>query len=291
MAATGRTSARAQTEPALPLLSQEALDEARHALRKEWRRSATRQLERFERRPGLIAVEEDDEVWWDADLVPCCTAPSMPKPHFDVVEKEHPKLNFFQERVLLVEHGWLYWYTDVPATQPSLARLYKTSWRGCVDLASTPCQVKAVDGSDTLFIVEPCLGFHWSMNDVHSRVGKRQAFVFKARNPQQRQNWMHAIYQHMDYKSLPSAPSMPMMKPDKHFIWKEPCSVCSGDLGDASSICKTPCNHVFHSECLSQWLAVDGTCPFCRSLLCRPPRRPLQPWLARILPFRRASVT
>jgi len=240
----------------------------------ELRTSAIRLHERFARRPGLSAVEEDDEIWWDVDPMPYC--PAQPKRYVDAVQKKHPKLPWFQHRVLLVECGWLYWSTDMPARQPSLAtKLHKKSWRGCVDLASTPCKVKAVDGSDTLFMLEPRPGCNWSTNDVHSRVGKTNAFVFKARSPQERQNWMRAIYQHMWYAILPRAKSMPAKK------------VCLGDLLEARSICKTPCDHTFHSQCRHQWLAIDNICPCWR----RPPRRPLQrmPERRPSLPFWRGS--
>lgn len=286
MAPTRRTLTRVSTEPALPRVSRQALGFAESAQMKELRRRAIRQEERFARRPGLSAVEEDDKVWWDADPVPYC--PAQPKPYVDVVRKQHPKLHRFEDRVLMVEYGWLYWSTDMPAGQPSLARLHKKSWRGCVDLASTPCEVKAVDGSDTLFMLEPLPGFCWSTNDVHSRVGKTKAFVFKARSPHERQHWMRAIYQHMEYAILPLAPSMPV-KPGVEFTSMETCSVCLGDLGNARSICKTPCNHIFHSQCLHQLLAIHNTCPGCRTLLCRPPPRPLQPMPER-LPFQRGST-
>jgi len=240
---------------------------------KELRRSATRQHERFARRPGLSAVEEDDAIWWDADPMPYC--PAQPKPYVDVVQKNHPKLHCFEDRVLLVEYGWLYWSSNMPTGQHSLAKLHKKSWRGCIDLASTPCKVKEVDDSDTLFMLEPLPGFRWSRNDVHSRVGKKKAFVFKARSPQERQNWMRAIDEHMEYAILPPAPSMPVM-PGVEFSSMETCPVCLGNPLEASSLCKTPCDHTFHSQCLHQWLAIDNTCPCCRTLLCRPPRRPIQ---------------
>lgn len=289
MAPTRKTLTRASTEPALPTVSLQALRFAARAQKKELRRSATRQHEKFARRPGLSAVEEDEEIWWDADPVPYCSA--QPKPYVDVVQKKHPKLRCFEDRVLLVESGWLYWSTDMPARQPSLAKLHKKRWRACVDLASTPCRVKEVDGSDTLFILEPLTGCRWSSNDVHSRVGKTNAFVFKARSPQERDNWMRAIYQHMEYAILPPAPCMPV-KPGMEFSSMETCSVCLGAMLEASSICKTPCDHTFHSQCLHQWLAVDNTCPCCRSLLCRPPRRPLQRMPERLpsLPFQRGST-
>eukprot|EP00441_Pelagodinium_beii_P017076 CAMPEP_0197655676 /NCGR_PEP_ID=MMETSP1338-20131121/39598_1 /TAXON_ID=43686 ORGANISM="Pelagodinium beii, Strain RCC1491" /NCGR_SAMPLE_ID=MMETSP1338 /ASSEMBLY_ACC=CAM_ASM_000754 /LENGTH=254 /DNA_ID=CAMNT_0043231371 /DNA_START=41 /DNA_END=802 /DNA_ORIENTATION=- len=254
MAATRRTLAHACSKPALPCanselalpkVSRKALGAANCAQKREQKRSATRQRERFDRRPELSAVEEHDEVWWDADPVPCCPAMPKPKPYADVVQKEHPKLHVFQNRVMLVENGWLYWSSD---TQSSLARLHKKTWRGCIDLASTPCEVGAVDCSDTLFQLEPLPGCRWSANDVHSRKGTRTAFVFNARSPQERENWMNAISEHMHYKiAAGSMPSMPV-RPEAGT-----CSVCLGDLGDGRSVCKTPCNHTFHAQCLQQW--------------------------------------
>jgi transmembrane E3 ubiquitin-protein ligase len=32
-------------------------------------------------------------------------------------------------------------------------------------------------------------------------------------------------------------------------------------------IMKTPCNHKFHEECLTQWLDVKLECPTCRAVL------------------------
>jgi len=279
MAPTRSTFLRTRSEPALPCtadlelalpkVSRQALSDAETRQRKERRTSVTRQLQRFERRPELSAVEEDHETLWYP--LPCCSGNSKPKPYFDVVQKQHPKLHVFEKRVMLIEHGWLYWSGDVTAKKLSLARLHEQTWRGCIDLASTPCHVSAVDGSETLFMLEPLPGSLWSKNDVHSRTRKGTAFVFKARSPQERQNRMHAIYQHMEFEIMPPAPSMPV-KPEE-----TTCSVCLGDLGDGRSTCTTSCSHTYHSQCLHQWLAIDGTCPCCRSLLCRPARRPLQP--------------
>ena len=51
------------------------------------------------------------------------------------------------------------------------------------------------------------------------------------------------------------------------------CSICLGDLvepedGSDSLPCEAirlPCNHVFHRDCASQWLAKSMLCPLCKS--------------------------
>lgn len=41
------------------------------------------------------------------------------------------------------------------------------------------------------------------------------------------------------------------------------CAICL-NLFEAEKAIRLQCAHVFHSECLRKWLAVNETCPFCR---------------------------
>lgn len=43
------------------------------------------------------------------------------------------------------------------------------------------------------------------------------------------------------------------------------CCCCSEEYTAGTSIMRTPCSHYFHRECLARWLAVQHTCPLCRS--------------------------
>ncbi len=46
------------------------------------------------------------------------------------------------------------------------------------------------------------------------------------------------------------------------------CSVCAET--DTKGVAKVlPCTHVFHKQCIDQWLAIHGTCPICRAPLRR----------------------
>lgn len=42
------------------------------------------------------------------------------------------------------------------------------------------------------------------------------------------------------------------------------CSVCRDDFDIGQEIYKLPCRHVYHQQCLSQWLLHHNTCPMCR---------------------------
>ncbi|KAG6692641.1 hypothetical protein I3843_10G116600 [Carya illinoinensis] len=50
------------------------------------------------------------------------------------------------------------------------------------------------------------------------------------------------------------------------------CAVClewltlTGD-GEAVEVARTPCNHIYHLHCITQWLGKNPSCPMCRFLL------------------------
>lgn len=42
------------------------------------------------------------------------------------------------------------------------------------------------------------------------------------------------------------------------------CCICLVRYNEESSIKRTPCQHIFHEECLGKWLQNNTTCPLCR---------------------------
>lgn len=47
---------------------------------------------------------------------------------------------------------------------------------------------------------------------------------------------------------------------------KENCSICFEELGDEKKEeYKLSCNHVYHRDCIAQWLSNNTTCPLCRA--------------------------
>ena len=56
------------------------------------------------------------------------------------------------------------------------------------------------------------------------------------------------------------------MQAEEHGRW----SVCLEDYEENEFVEITPCNHIFHSDCLLSWLDDDNiTCPLCRANLGR----------------------
>jgi len=42
------------------------------------------------------------------------------------------------------------------------------------------------------------------------------------------------------------------------------CSICQDDFAVGNSVLKLPCRHVYHTDCVINWLAMNNTCPLCR---------------------------
>ena len=45
------------------------------------------------------------------------------------------------------------------------------------------------------------------------------------------------------------------------------CPICQEDFNDKEKLKMTPCGHIFHPQCISQWLTKQctrPTCPTCR---------------------------
>jgi len=45
----------------------------------------------------------------------------------------------------------------------------------------------------------------------------------------------------------------------------EECSICLEKFNINEKVFKTPCNHLFHATCITEWLYKNKTCPICRN--------------------------
>ncbi len=45
------------------------------------------------------------------------------------------------------------------------------------------------------------------------------------------------------------------------------CSVCLLEFDLTSVVRKTPCDHIFHVECIDRWCLKNLSCPLCRTEL------------------------
>ena len=45
------------------------------------------------------------------------------------------------------------------------------------------------------------------------------------------------------------------------------CPICLDDFDDYTKITTLKCNHIFHEDCINQWLTKKSSCPYCRLYL------------------------
>ncbi|RDX60090.1 E3 ubiquitin-protein ligase RNF133, partial [Mucuna pruriens] len=46
------------------------------------------------------------------------------------------------------------------------------------------------------------------------------------------------------------------------------CAICLEDFEPNEEVMLTPCNHMFHEDCIVPWLTSKGQCPVCRFVIC-----------------------
>jgi len=49
---------------------------------------------------------------------------------------------------------------------------------------------------------------------------------------------------------------------------EEKCAICLDDFEPNQLFIRTPCNHMFHEECIVPWVKSHGQCPVCRFAIC-----------------------
>ncbi|KAL8130072.1 hypothetical protein V2J09_019227 [Rumex salicifolius] len=48
------------------------------------------------------------------------------------------------------------------------------------------------------------------------------------------------------------------------------CAICLDDFEIGTEVMVTPCNHMFHEDCILPWLKSKGQCPVCRFMISEP---------------------
>lgn len=55
-----------------------------------------------------------------------------------------------------------------------------------------------------------------------------------------------------------------------HFILS--CAICYYELKGGEKVNRFPCSHLFHTECIKEWLAKEKVCPMCKQEIVKQPQ-------------------
>lgn len=58
------------------------------------------------------------------------------------------------------------------------------------------------------------------------------------------------------------------LKKKRNNVEQEACCICVMEFAGTEQVKITPCNHLFHNDCLFQWIDTkinEPDCPFCRT--------------------------
>ena len=77
-------------------------------------------------------------------------------------------------------------------------------------------------------------------------------------------------------RDLARLPTVPYSENMELLKGEDPCcSVCISDYEKGDKLRVLPCKHLFHVDCVDQWLSVNATCPLCRkSIFVDDPEEP-----------------
>ena len=58
---------------------------------------------------------------------------------------------------------------------------------------------------------------------------------------------------------------IPTIQITKQHVEDTSCTICCTDYEEGVHVSKLPCSHLFHTECIVNWLIENTTCPNCRA--------------------------
>jgi len=65
-------------------------------------------------------------------------------------------------------------------------------------------------------------------------------------------------------RAIESLPLISIAREDLEDENNRSCCICFGDHQLGEKVTRLPCGHIFHRQCVSEWLQKHCTCPFCR---------------------------
>ncbi|CAA6663206.1 unnamed protein product [Spirodela intermedia] len=77
----------------------------------------------------------------------------------------------------------------------------------------------------------------------------------------------------LTHDRIASLPSVSYSARDTHEGSKEKCVICQLDYEDGDSLVVLSCRHMYHPDCINNWLQINKTCPVCNAEVSTPEDR------------------
>lgn len=58
-------------------------------------------------------------------------------------------------------------------------------------------------------------------------------------------------------------------KSEAEQIQSESCTICLSNLKSDQPVRRLPCFHIYHIDCIDNWLKINHTCPNCRTSMLK----------------------
>lgn len=98
-----------------------------------------------------------------------------------------------------------------------------------------------------------------SEEEFKKAMKKIRKHIYNPRYPRQRA-WKRGLFNRRNSNAA--------YEEDDEKVEEKQCTICLETFVPNEQVMMTPCNHMFHNDCLVPWVKGQGKCPVCRYVLC-----------------------
>jgi hypothetical protein len=100
-------------------------------------------------------------------------------------------------------------------------------------------------------------------NVINSSFGEVERQVGEEYNS----NYFQDSFKHASNKNISTSNQIETVKFDIDYSKFFQCGICMDSFYDGEMVKKLPCGHIYHKDCLNQWILTKNNCPFCDKII------------------------
>ena len=105
------------------------------------------------------------------------------------------------------------------------------------------------------------------LQDRYVSILERREELFEAIGSLRRE-LAEGLAQQLAAEAAPVAAALPKVPVDAAMLSREEiCAICRVKLNIGDEVFQIPCSHIFHPECLAEWMIISRDCPLCRRII------------------------